>query len=41
MLREAHGGKLELVAMASGNVQPFGPLPPPELAATIAKALLG
>jgi len=41
VLRDAPGGKVELVALASGNVQPFGPLRPPELAATIAKALLG
>ena len=41
LLREGSGGKLELVALGTGNVQPFGPSPPPELAATIAKALLG
>jgi ATP phosphoribosyltransferase regulatory subunit len=41
VLREGPGGKLELVALATGSVQTLGPLPPPELAASLAKALLG
>jgi len=41
LLREGPLGKFELVDLATGDAEPFGPLRPPELAATIAKALSG
>ena len=41
LLREGPSGKIELVHLATGDAQPFGPLPPPQLAAIIAKALSG
>jgi len=41
VFREGGGGKVELVTVATGNAEPLGPLPAPELAAKIAKVLLG
>ena len=40
LFREAHGGKLEILTMATGNAQALGPLPSADLAARIAKIVL-
>jgi ATP phosphoribosyltransferase regulatory subunit len=40
-LRDAQGGNIELVHLRTGRTQALGPLPPAELAASIAKALVG
>jgi hypothetical protein len=41
LFRDGIGGKFELVTLATEHVEPLQPLPPPELAAAIAKVFLG
>jgi ATP phosphoribosyltransferase regulatory subunit len=41
LFRDGVGGKFELVTLATEQVEPLQPLPPPDLAAAIAKVFLG